>query len=178
MISGAQGGSATIATEPFGASSSACPPQADIPPAPISGAGNASSPAGGVSLVGTRISTTRAGEAAVELRCASAPTCHGKLTLTVRTQGIFEKPGRSGKGGQRRSKTTLIGTASFTIPAGRTVTVELKLSAAGRALLGVDHGRLTASLTILKSVPVPSQTHSEKVQLMWQKHPGRDVTRG
>jgi hypothetical protein len=171
-ISGAQGGSATIATEPFGASSSACPPQAEIPPAPISGAGNASSPPGGVSLAGTRISTTRAGEAAVELRCAGPLTCHGKLTLTVP-----RNEGKRGKGHRGESKQTeTIGTAGFAIPAGRTVTVELKLGATGRALLGVDRGRLAASLTILKSVPLPSQTHSENVQLMWPKtsRAGRD----
>jgi hypothetical protein len=164
-ISSAQGSSTTIATEPFGASFSPCPPHADIPPAPISGAGNASSPTGGVSLAGTRIATTRAGEAAVELRCAGPLTCHGKLTLTI--------PRNEGKKGTRRrgesKQTEMIGTASFTIPAGGTVTVELKLGAAGRALLGVDHGRLAASLTILKSVPLPSQTHSENVQLMWPK---------
>jgi hypothetical protein len=162
IITGAQGSSTTIATEPFGAAFSPCPPQAGIPPADIAKAGGVT---GGVSLAGTRITTTKGGEAAVKLRCASPLTCHGKLTLTI--------PRNEGKKGTRRrgesKQTDTIGTASFTIPAGRTVTVELKLGATGRALLGVDHGRLAATLTILKSVPLPSQTHNENVQLMWQK---------
>jgi hypothetical protein len=45
----------------------------------------------------------------------------------------------------------------------------LELDAAGHALLGDDHGRMSATLTILESAPVPSQTHSENVQLVQQK---------
>jgi hypothetical protein len=161
-ISSAQGSSTTIATEPFGAAFSPCPPQAGIPPADVAKAGGVT---GGVSLAGTRIATTKGGEAAVKLRCTGPLTCHGKLTLTI--------PRNEGKKGTRRrgesKQTETIGTASFTIPAGRTVTVELKLGTTGRALLGVDHGRLAATLTILKSVPLPSQTHNENVQLMWPK---------
>jgi hypothetical protein len=171
-ISSAQGSSVTVATEPFGASSSSCPPPKTPPPAASLGV---SSSTGAVLLAGTRIATTRGGEAAVKLRCAGTVKCSGKLTLIV-TPGMFEKRGRSGKGGKRRSKTTAIGTASFSISPGNTTTIDVKLSSAGRVLLSADHGRLTASLTILKSSPAPSQTHSENVQLMWQKtsRAGRD----
>jgi hypothetical protein len=64
-------------------------------------------------------------------------------------------------------------TATFSIPAGRTAIVELKLNAAGRALLNADPGRLNASLTVLKASPAPSHTHTEKVQLVRQKTHGK-----
>jgi hypothetical protein len=153
----------TIANEPFGASSSSCPPQAIIPPDPISGAGEASG-TGRVWLVGTRIVTSSGSEAVVELRCTGASTCRGRVTLTVKVQA---KEGKGRKGSKRADpKTTTIGTATFSIPSGKTATVELKLNTAGKALLSADHSRLSAGLTVLQSFPVPSQTHSEIVQLV------------
>jgi hypothetical protein len=168
-ISSAQGSSVTTATEPFGAASSPCPPQTIIPPAVTSAGGVA----GSVSLVSTRIATTRGGKAAVELRCAGTITCHGKLTLTVRTQGTFEKRGRSRKGGKKRSETTTIGTASFSIPPGKTNVVEIKLDTAGRALLSANHGRLNATLTIFESSLSPAQTNTDNIRLVQQEAHGR-----
>ena len=169
-ITGAQGSSATIATEPFGAASSPCPLLAFIPPADIAEAGVVT---GSVSLANPRIATTRGGKAEVELRCTGTGTCHGKLTLTVRTEGMFEKRARSRKGGKKRSKTTTIGTATFSIPPDKATAVELELNTTGRALLGADHGQLSASLRILKSSPAPSQTHAETVHLAQQKLHGK-----
>ena len=103
-----------------------------------------------------------ASEATIKLAATGTDTCAGELTLTVRTKG---KKG----GNRRRSRTTTIGTATFSIPTGRTVNVELRLDAAGRALLDAPHGRLSATLTILKSSPAPSQTHAENVRLVQQK---------
>jgi hypothetical protein len=106
------------------------------------------------------------------LRCTGTGKCSGKLTLTVRMQGMFEKRGRSGKGGQRRSKTTTIGTATFSIPPGKTTTLELQLNGAGRALFGLVQGRsgrLSAGLTVLKLSPAPSDTSTEGVQLVRAK---------
>ena len=165
-ITSAQGSSVTIATEPFGAASSPCPPPQTPPPAASPGV---SSSTGGVSLASTRIETTHGGEGAVKLRCVGTGKCSGKLTVTIRTPGMFEKHGRSGKGGQKRSKTTTIGTASFSISPGKTTTIDVKLNAAGRALLSADHGRLSASLTILESSPSPAQTNTDSVHLAQQK---------
>ena len=106
---------------------------------------------------------TGRGEAAVELKCAGAGACDGKLTLTTKTEV---------KGQRRRSKTVSVGTSTFSIPAGMTVTVELKLDSIGRRLLNTDRGGLGARLTILKSSPSPSQTHIENVQLVRQKAHG------
>jgi hypothetical protein len=141
----------------------AAPVELELPPAPT----------GHVSLASASIAVQNDGEAAVKLTCKGTGTCHGKLTLTVRTQGMFEQRGRSGKGGTRRFKTTTIGTASFSIPPGKTVTIKLKLNGAARALLSADHERLSATLTILKSSPAPSQTHAEVVQLVQQKSHGK-----
>jgi hypothetical protein len=163
-ITGAQGAVVTTASEPFGAASSPCPPQAIIPPAVITGAGGVT---GSVSLAGTRIATSRGARGAVELRCTGTGTCSGTLTLTV-TAG-----GRKKRRGRRASKAETIGTVSFSIPAGKTTTVDVKLDAAGRALLSSDHGRLTATLTILKSSPTPTQTHTDSVQLARQKAHGK-----
>lgn len=136
-------------------------------PDPASGPGPASTTPGGAtdnaSLTSTRIMTVRGGDAKVKLTCAGAGTCRGKLTMTVETRGV--------KGGKQHGhvshvKAATIGTAGFSIPAGKATTIELELNATGRALLKADHGRLSASLTILKSSPAPSQTHIESVRLV------------
>jgi hypothetical protein len=166
-ISSAQGSSVTIATEPFGSASSPCPPAPAAAATP--GARDTSSSTATVSLASTAIAVEHGRTSVIKLTCKGTATCTGKLTLTVRTQGMFEKHGRSGKGRQRRSKTTTIATASFSISPGKTATIDVKLNAPGRALLSADHGRLSASLTILKSSPAPSQTHTESVQLVQRK---------
>jgi hypothetical protein len=172
-ITGARGSSVTIATEPFGAASSPCPPAPAPAPAATPQAGGVSTST--ASLAGTRITITRGGQATVKLRCAGTVKCSGKLSLIVRTPGMFEKRGRSGKGGERRFKTTEIGTASFSISPGKTTVVEIKLDTAGHALLSADHGRLSATLTIMKSEPVghPIQMQTEKIQLVQQKPHGK-----
>jgi hypothetical protein len=160
-ISSAQGGSVTIATEPLGASSSPCPSQ----PAPTPAATEGASPTATVSLVGARIPTRSNGRVAIQLRCMGTTTCHGTLTLIVKS------PTR--KRGKRRLKTMTIGTASFFAAAGATATIQFELNATGRALLSADHGRLNARLTIRKTSPAPLQTHTEQVQLVRQKAHGK-----
>jgi subtilisin family serine protease len=123
-----------------------------------------------VSLTGTRITTTRGGKARIELTCTGTgtgtATCSGKLILTAKNTA---KKGKKGE-------TETIGTATFSIPSGKTKTVELKLDGTGRALLGADHGRLGASLTILKLEPETGHsihTHTESVELVQQKTQGK-----
>jgi len=139
-------------------------PTAPVMPAPAAETEPPPAPFGHLSLAGASIAVQSDGEAAVKLSCNGTSTCRGKLTLTVRTRD---------KGKQRRSKTTTIGTATFSIPPGKTETIKLKLSGAGRALLGSDHGRCSATLTILKSSPAPAQTHTESVRLVQQKAHGK-----
>lgn len=116
-----------------------------------------------VSLAEARV-TTRGDMAEIKLTCSGTGTamCSGELTLAA------ESMTKRGRG-----KTETIGTATFSIPAGKTATIELKLDAAGGALLNADHGRLKADLTVLKSSPVPSQSHTESVQLVRVKARGK-----
>ncbi len=111
---------------------------------------------GRVLFDGSTINVPSDGQAAVKLTCASTATCSGKLTLIAKTKGKSKK----------KAKTQTIGTASFSIPAGRTVTIKLKLNGTGRTLLSAAHGHLNASLTILRS-SFATQTNS--VHLVQQK---------
>jgi PKD domain len=120
-------------------------------------------PTGSVLLSGSSITVQSSGEAQVKLACAGTTKCAGKLTLMAK--------GATKKG--KKAKTETIGTATFSIAPNGTTTIKLTLSATGKALLGADHGRLSASLTILKSSPVPSQTHTDSVHLVQQKAHGK-----
>jgi hypothetical protein len=112
--------------------------------------------AGSVSLTGSSISIQGGGKASVKLSCAGTATCAGKLTLTVTSKGKHVK----------KAKAETIGTAAFSIPAGKTGVVTITLTAAGRALLKTGHGKLSASLTIVKFFPAPASTQHKTVTLV------------
>jgi hypothetical protein len=115
--------------------------------------------AGSVSLSESVLSVQSGGKASVELACTGTARCAGKLTLTVTSKG-------NGKHGKTAKA---IGTAAFSIPAGKTGVVTITLTAAGRALLKAGHGKLGASLTIVKSAPAPTSTKRASVQLVQNK---------
>ena len=119
--------------------------------------------AGIVVLDGPTINVQKGREAMVSLTCADVAKCAGKLTLTAN--------GTTRKG--KKAKTETIGTATFSIPAGKTATIKVELNAAGKALLSAGHGRLRATLSILKSSQTPSQTHTDSVHLVQQKAHGK-----
>lgn len=110
-----------------------------------------------MSLDGSIIDIQSSGEAAIKLTCTGTGTCSGKLTLTAKS---MTKKGK---------KASTIGTATFSMPADKTATMKLTLDASGRALLSGDHGRLSATLTVVESSPVSSQTHTENVHLVREK---------
>ena len=112
--------------------------------------------AGSVSLTGSILTVQSGGKAAVELTCTGNAPCTGKLTLTVTSKGKHAK----------KVKARTIGTTAFSIPAGKTGVVRIKLTTAGLALLKAAHGKLSASLTIIKSSPTPTSTEHERVQLV------------
>jgi hypothetical protein len=85
--------------------------------------------------------------------------CSGKLMLRARVKARNERP-----------KTMLIGTGSFSLPAGRVRIVTLKIDGIGRALFSAAHGRLSASLAILKLSPGPSEAQTEAVLLARGAH--------
>ncbi len=122
-----------------------------------------SSPTGSVLLDGSGLAVQSSGEAVVKLACAGTAKCAGKLTLTVKSAA------KKGK----KAKTETIGTATFSILPNETTSIKLTLNAAGKALLGTDHGRLGATLSILKSSPIPSQAHTDSVHLVQQKVHGK-----
>jgi hypothetical protein len=115
------------------------------------------------SLASIDIAVQSNGMALVKLKCSGSASCVGKLTLTAVA---------TSKGKHKRSHTTAIGTAGFSIAADTTVSVRLKLNATGRALLGADHGHLGARLTIAQSAPAPAHTQTKSVDLLKQKARG------
>ena len=118
---------------------------------------------GSVSLDGSTITVQGSGATAIKLTCSGTGTCGGKLTLTVKSAA------KKGKKKSKKVKTETIGTASFSIAAGKTATVKFTLNATGRALLSAAHGHLAVTLTILKSAPAPAATQTESVHLSQQK---------
>jgi hypothetical protein len=116
-----------------------------------------------VALASARITARGAAGVAIRLTATGTGTCRGKLTMTVKRKD------RGKQRRSRRSKRQTIGMATFSIPPGKSATVELKLNAAGRALLKAGHGRLSARLRILKLSPAPSQTHSDGVHLVQRR---------
>jgi hypothetical protein len=107
-----------------------------------------------VALVSKSISVQRPARAAVRLRVSGTGRCAGKLRLRVT---------------RRLSRHSLqvktIGTAVFSIAAGRTGVVSVRLNAAGRRMLGTHHGRLSASLLLVRQSPAPALAQSARVRL-------------
>ncbi len=116
---------------------------------------------GSTSLDGSTITVQSNHEALIKLTSTGTATCSGRLTLTVKRT--------TGKGKKRHTKTQTIGTATFSIPAGKSETVKLTLNGTGRALLSAAHGHLSATLTVLKASPSPSNTQTHGVHLAQQK---------
>ncbi len=113
--------------------------------------------AGEVSLVGTSIAVQSDGMALVKLDCKGGANCVGKLTLSAQA---------TSKAKGKKERTITIGTAGFSIAAGKTGAVKVKLDAAGRGLLSAAHGHLSARLTMAQSVPAPAHTQTKSVHLL------------
>ncbi len=114
---------------------------------------------GEVSLASTGIAVQSDGMTVVKLDCKGSASCEGKLTLSAQA---------TSKAKGKKKHTLTIGTAVFSIAAGMTTTVKVKLNAAGRGLLRADHGRLVARLTILQSAP-SAHSQTEGVHLLQLK---------
>jgi ribosomal protein S6E (S10) len=114
---------------------------------------------GEVSLAGTGIAVQSDGMALVTLGCKGGESCGGKLTLSAQAKS-------------KKKRAITLGTAGFSIAAGKTATVKVKLNVAGRGLLKAVHGRLAAHLTILKLTPVPEHTQITSVRLSEERPRG------
>ena len=107
------------------------------------------------------------GHAKVKGTSASVPiTCTGDTSCTVSLKLTVTKTLKGGKViavSARKAKVThntlVIGTASATIAAGRTVTVKVGLNRTGRRLLSVRH-RLTTTLTVTQRIGGGNRTIS------------------
>jgi hypothetical protein len=114
-----------------------------------------------VSLTTRTIPVRGKGTALVKLTCLGHASCHGTLRLAAkRTTGL---------GARKASRALPIGTVGFSIAGAENATVKVKLTRAGRGLLGGDHGRLAALLRILKLEPPPRTEQVKAVELVRQK---------
>jgi hypothetical protein len=105
-------------------------------------------------LLSKRISVGPHNHALLKLVGTGAGRCSGKLRLRVKIRL-----------GRKRFKLKTIGTAIFSIASGRRLSVSVKLNAAGRSLLKASHGRLNASLLIVRSSPAPLLARTASVRL-------------
>jgi hypothetical protein len=112
----------------------------------------------GASLLSKHIAVQSRNRALFELVGTGAGKCAGKLRLRVKI-----------KLGGGRFKLKTIGTAVFSIAAGKRVSVIVKLNAAGRAVLNAGHGGLNASLLLVKQSPKPFVSRTASVRLARQR---------
>ena len=117
---------------------------------------SAPAPPCSVRLANTTLRVARRRLATLTLTRTGTGRCAGRLTLTIRT--------RSGHGARRATPHT-IGAATFLIPQGRSQLLHIPLTRTGRRLLRAAHGRLNATLAILRLSPAPSQARSAAVRL-------------
>jgi hypothetical protein len=59
----------------------------------------------------------------------------------------------------------IIASSAFSIPAGHSAVLGLRLNKTGRALLGADHVRLGATLTVLSTTPRQSRAWTGDIEL-------------
>ncbi len=108
----------------------------------------------GVSLLSKRIAVQPPARASVRLRASGSGRCMGKLRLRV-TRRIHA----------HSFQIKTIGTAVFSVTAGRTALVKVKLNRAGRRMLSTHRGRLSATLLLVKQSPTPVLAQSARVRL-------------
>jgi hypothetical protein len=111
-----------------------------------------------VSLLKRSILVKSHSRAVLRLTSKGPGICSGNLKLFVRI-----------KASKGRFRTRTIATGKFSLAAGRTRTVTLRLNAAGRTMLSAGRGRLSARLSILRVSPAPRVTLTSAVRLADQK---------
>jgi hypothetical protein len=116
---------------------------------------------GSVVLDGLTIYVQNSREAVVKLICSDIAPCVGKLTLTASSTASRRK--------MRRARSESIGVATFSIAADEKTMVKFALDKAGRALLSAAHGHLSATLTIIRTAPLPNKTQIQRVRLEPEK---------
>jgi hypothetical protein len=111
-----------------------------------------------VSLAKKRLAVTAHGSVALRLVRTGSGPCRGSVAL------VYRVPAK----GHRFALRT-IGTASFSIPSGRSRVVTVKLTPAGQRWLRAHHGNVGASLAIARVVPAPMTAQLASVRLSVKK---------
>ncbi len=104
------------------------------------------------------IHVRRNGRGLVRVSCSGGNASSGRVELTVRM------PSK-----KRHPRIRVLASARFSLATGTTLVIGLRLSASGRALLKGARGRLSATLTVVRTSPAPAQTHSRGVRLIRRK---------
>jgi hypothetical protein len=125
--------------------------------------GGGGTPAPGSLTIGAAAKVARDGVAGVTLTCSGAKgaTCAGLLKITVRVRTRVTRRVK----GHRRTVTDLttvkLGSATYTLPAGQSETLRIKLSASGvRRLDAASDHRLKATATATESTGGRNVTRS------------------
>jgi IPT/TIG domain/FG-GAP repeat len=98
--------------------------------------------------------------AAIRLLRTGTGQCRGKVTLRYRQKG---------KG--KRFKLRTIGSVGFSIAPGKSQVVSIKLNKLGSSLFVAGHGKLNASVAVLRTMPAPSVAKTASVRLSVKKKP-------
>jgi hypothetical protein len=135
-----------------GSSGSSSP--AGSPAIQVLAAGPAAGGACGASPISKKLQVIQRKVAVLKLLGSGAGGCRGYVKLRVKV-----------KLGHGRFTLKTIGTAAFSVTTGRRVSVRVRLTRAGRKLLAAGHGRLNASVLIVKTFPSPTLARSASVRL-------------
>jgi hypothetical protein len=128
----------------------------------VAGSTSSSNAACSVSVRKKRLAVTRYRTVALRLTRTGTGSCRGKLAISYRVKA-------KGRGYALRT----IGTASFSIAAGRSKVVNVKLTKAGQAWFRAHRGKANASVAIARVVPAPITARSASVRLSLKKPPKR-----
>ncbi len=120
-----------------------------------------------VSLAKKRLAVTRYRTVALRLVRTGRGLCRGSVALSYRIKA-------TGRG----FTLWTIGTASFSIAAGSSRLITVRLSGAGQRWLRLHRGKANASLAIARVVPAPIVAQSASVRLTLKKSRARSVRKG
>jgi hypothetical protein len=109
-----------------------------------------------LSLASRRISVLR-GKGSVKVIVRGNGACRGSVGLYVKVRS------------HRRLTTRRIGAATFSVLAGRVITIRVSLSAGARRMLRSGAGHLGARLLLARTAPAPSLASSASVRLSQQR---------
>ena len=98
--------------------------------------------------------------AAIRLLRTGNGQCRGTVTLRYKQKG---------KG--KRFKLKTIGSARFSIAPGKSQVVRIKLNKLGRSLFLAGHGKLNASVAVVRTTPAPTLGKTASVRLSVKKTP-------